>query len=301
MSIYECRRKLQVSFSRSIFTYLVLLDAIPIILLLSPSHLLQSSHEPRSYHIYLVGERTCIKRQWTDDELEAHFILHSAELDLVGDGKTDHNLLGFAVLLKYFQYEGRFPSQKQDIPAAVTRHIAHQLGVAPEELLAYDFDGRMIKTHRAAIRAFLGLQETTKQDEDALVSWLCQEVLGEQQQEDALLAAAYQHYQEQHIEPPTADRLSRFVHTALHHFDEQFCASISQHFTTEIRSRLDRLPTTVISEESAAVERSTEAALDQEEANPAKPSRSVWQLLKQDAGQMSLEHTLAEIAKPECI
>jgi len=44
----------------------------------------------------------------------------------VGDSKTDHNLLGFAVLLKYFQYEGRFPSQKQDIPAALTLHLAQQ-------------------------------------------------------------------------------------------------------------------------------------------------------------------------------
>jgi len=242
-----------------------------------------------------------MKRQWTNDELEAHFTLHSAELDLVGDSKTDHNLLGFAVLLKYFQYEGRFPSQKQDFPAAVTRYIAHQLGVATEELLAYDWDGRMIKTHRAAIRAFLGFRETTKQDEDVLVSWLSQEVLGEQQQEDALLAAAYQHCQEQHVEPPTPDRLSRLVHTALHHFDEQFCASVSQQLTPEIRSRLDGLLTTVISEESASAEGSTEAAPDQEGATPAQRSRSVWQSLKQDAGQMSLEHTLEEIAKLERI
>ncbi len=46
-----------------------------------------------------------MKRQWTDDELEAHFTLHSAELDLVGDSKTDHNLPGFAVLLKSFQFD----------------------------------------------------------------------------------------------------------------------------------------------------------------------------------------------------
>jgi hypothetical protein len=188
-----------------------------------------------------------MKRQWTDEELEAHFTLHSTELDLVGDSKTDHNLLGFAVLLKYFQHEGRFPSQKQDIPAAVTRHIAHQPGVAIEELLPYDWDGRMIKTHRSAIRAFLGFRETTKQDEEELVSWLCQEVLGEQQQEDALLAAAYQHCQQQHIEPPTPDRLSRLLHTALHRFDEQFCATVSQQLTPEMQACLDALLTTIIS------------------------------------------------------
>jgi hypothetical protein len=91
----------------------------------------------------------------------------------VEDSKTNHNLLGFAVLLKYFQHEGRFPSQKQDIPAAVTLHLAHQVGFAPDVLLAYDWDGHMIKTHRAVIRSFLGYRETTWQDEEALVTWLC--------------------------------------------------------------------------------------------------------------------------------
>lgn len=192
-------------FSRSIFEYLVLLDTILIAFLLALSHLLQSSHELGSSSLF-GGEWICMKRQWTDEELEAHFTLHSTELDLVGDSKTDHNLLGFAALLKYFQHEGRFPSQKQNIPVAVTRHIAHQLGVATKELLAYDWDGRTIKHHRAAIRAFLGFRETTIQDEDVLVSWPCQEVLGEQQQEDALLVAAYQYCQKRHIDhlPPIA-------------------------------------------------------------------------------------------------
>ncbi len=242
-----------------------------------------------------------MKRQWTDEELEAHFTLHPVEFDLVGDSKTDHNLLGFAALLKYFQHEGRFPSQKQDIPAAVTLHLAHQVGVAPEELLAYDWDGRMIKTHRAAIRTFLGYREITRQDEDALVAWLCQEVLGEQQQEDALLAAAYQHYQGMHIEPPTPDRLSRLLHTALHRFDEQFCASIFQHLTPETCTRLDALLTTILPEEPSSAEVSTEAVPEPEAAAPPHHSRSAWQHLKQDAGQMSLEHTLEEITKLERI
>ena len=242
-----------------------------------------------------------MKRQWTDEELEAHFTLQPAELDLVGDSKTDHNLLGFAVLLKYFQHEGRFPSQKQDIPAALTLHLAHQISVAPEELLAYDWEGRMIKTNRAAIRTFLGYRETTRQDEEALITWLCQEVLGEHQQEDALVATAYHHYQNLHIEPPTPDRLSRLLHTALHRFDEQFCASISHQLAPETRARLDALLTTTLPEEPSSAEVSTEAAPDQEAAAPAQRSRSAWQHLKQDAGQMNLEHTLEEIAKLERI
>ncbi len=298
---YQNKRPKVQLFRHKLERTLVLLDSSYTTFFFSCCSLLPSSHEPGS-NTLLVGECTFMKRQWTDEELEAHFTLHSAERDLVGDSKTDHNLLGFAVLLKYFQCEGRFPSQKQDIPAAVTRHIAHQLGVATEELLAYDFDGRMIKTHRAAIRAFLDFRETTRQDEEALVSWLCQEVLGEQQQEDALLAAAYQHCQKQHVEPPTPDRLSRLLHTALHQFDEQFCVSVSQQLTPEVRARLDGLLTTIISEEPSSAEANIEAPVDQEGTTPpAKPSRSVRQSLKQDAGQMSLVHTLEEIAKLERI
>src|SRR3989440_8419924 len=96
-----------------------------------------------------------MKRQWTTEELETNFTLLPRELDLIGDSKTDHNLLGFAVLLKYFQYEGRFPSQKQDVPSMVIVHLAQQLGVVPEKIIPYDWDGRTIKAHRAAIRTFL--------------------------------------------------------------------------------------------------------------------------------------------------
>src|SRR5579872_4154136 len=110
-----------------------------------------------------------MKRQWTNEELIDHFTLSPQELDLIGDSKTDHNLLGFAVLLKYFQYEGRFPSQKHDVPSIVIVHLAQQLGVVPEKIIPYDWEGRTMKAHRAAIRSFLGYREITQQDDDTLV------------------------------------------------------------------------------------------------------------------------------------
>ena len=88
---------------------------------------------------------------------------------------------------------------------------------------------------------------------------------------------------------------------SLHRFDEQFCASTSQQLTPEIRTRLDGLLTTVISEEAASSEESRAPAPDEEVTTPAQRSRTVRQSLKQDVGQMSLEHTLEEIAKLERI
>jgi TnpA family transposase len=245
-----------------------------------------------------------MKRQWTTEELEVHWTLHPNELDLIGESKTDHNLLGAACLLKYFQYEGRFPAQKQDIPSLVIVHLAQQLGVVPEKIIPYDWEGRMIKTHRATIRAFLGVRETTQQDEHALVIWLCQEVLPEQQQEEALLAAAYAHYKRLHIEPPTPDRMNRLLHTALHQFDEQFCASVCQHLTQETRERLDALLVTSLPEEqqsSSAEQPPGENTQLDAPSPPTQHTRSAWQQLKQDAGHMSVENVLEEIAKLERI
>ncbi len=245
-----------------------------------------------------------MKRQWTTEELEADFTLRPEELDLIGDSKTDHNLLGFAVLLKYFQYEGRFPTQKQDIPSTVIVHLAQQLSVVPEKIIAYDWEGRTMKAHHAAIRSFLGYREITQQDEDVLVTWLCQEVLSEQRQEEALLAAAYAHYKRLHIEPPTPDRLHRLLHTALHRFDEQFCASVCQHLTQETREHLDALLVTSLPEEHQPSSPEQSPPENIQVDNPSAPARhaqSAWQQLKQDPGHMSVEHVLEEIAKLERI
>src|SRR5437868_14873449 len=189
-----------------------------------------------------------MKRHWTNEELAEHWILSSKELDLIGDSKTDHNLLGAACLLKYFQQEGRFPAQKQDIPPIVIVHLAQQLGVIPEKIIPYDWEGRTIKAHRAAIRTFLEVHEATVQDEEAVVEWLCQQVLTEQRQEDALMASAYTHCKGERIEPPTPDRVRRLVHTAIHRFDERLCASIMQRLSAETRTQLAALLTVVIGE-----------------------------------------------------
>ncbi len=50
-----------------------------------------------------------MKRQWSEVELDTHWILTVQELALLS-GRTEHGRFGFAVLLKYFQYEGVSPS-----------------------------------------------------------------------------------------------------------------------------------------------------------------------------------------------
>jgi len=244
-----------------------------------------------------------MKRQWTNEELIDHFTLSPQELDLIGDSKTDHNLLGFAVLLKYFQYEGRFPSQKHDVPSIVIVHLAQQLGVVPEKIIPYDWEGRSIKAHRAAIRAFLHVHEATLSDEEAIIEWLCQHVLTEQRQEDAIIASVYTYCKENRIDPPTPDRIRRFAHTALHRFDERLCVSIMERLSAETRASLDDLLAVVSQdvEELPATLSSEQDALEEKEAPSPPYARSALSFLKQDAGSVSLESILQETAKLERI
>ncbi len=82
------------------------------------------------------------------------------------------NQLGSAVLLKFFQSEGRFISQPNEVPKAVVTFIAKQLDPPDEQYLQYNWTSRTIKHHRSQSRAVLGFRETTLQDNQDLRAWL---------------------------------------------------------------------------------------------------------------------------------
>ena len=64
-----------------------------------------------------------MKRNWQPEELIEHWTLIPTELNLLTK-KAATNRLGIALLLKYFQYEGRFPTSKAEIPSEVVRYVA---------------------------------------------------------------------------------------------------------------------------------------------------------------------------------
>jgi len=96
-----------------------------------------------------------MKRDWSTQELAAQWSLLPSEKRLLGN-KTGATRLGFAVLLKFFQAEGRFPRHAQEIPESIVGYIAPQVGVESAEWPHYDWRGRTIEYHRAQIRGGLG-------------------------------------------------------------------------------------------------------------------------------------------------
>jgi hypothetical protein len=181
-----------------------------------------------------------MKRHWTSDELLQHFTLHSDELTLL-TSTTDHNRLGFAVLLKYFQYEGCFPQNPVSIPRELTCYLAKQINVPNEAFARYDFGGRSIREHRARIREWLGFRSYVEADRPALIDWLCKKVVPENQKMEFLVDAVRKHLQAQKIEPPTRASIERIIGSAIHTYETRLFKSVCDQLPVATRLALDEL------------------------------------------------------------
>ena len=72
-----------------------------------------------------------MRQHVTPQELMESFTMAPSERELLGT-KSGASRLGCAVLLKYFQVEGRFPTSWNDVPREVIRHLAQSFGASPE-------------------------------------------------------------------------------------------------------------------------------------------------------------------------
>ena len=222
-----------------------------------------------------------MKRVWDADELVEQWTLTPGEIALL-DPRTGHNRLGFAVLLKCFDMEGRFPRHKHEIPAAVVAHVAAQVGVPAAAYLHYDWRGRSIEQHRADIRALLGFRTATVQDGHDLVAWLCTQEAVYDRQVEPVKAAAYARCRALRVEPPSPDRVDRLVRSAMHTAEERVCAAVHA-----------RLPQVSLDELDALLD-TTHLA---EASTPAGAGDVPLHALKADPGRVGLDSVLAEVAK----
>ncbi len=118
-----------------------------------------------------------MKRQWSPDDLIEHFTLLPNERQIIALLRTDYTRLGFAVLLKCFLLDGRFPHYRMEVPTSVVAFLAKQLALDPIMYVQYAWRGRSSEDHRAQIRALLGFREATIQDSDDLAAWLTRQLL----------------------------------------------------------------------------------------------------------------------------
>ena len=98
-----------------------------------------------------------MKQDWHPDELAQHWTLSPDELELLGN-KTGPTRLRFAVLLKAFQFDGRFPERRGDVAVSIVAHLASQTGVPPEAYFEGEWSERTQRHQRAQIREHCGFR-----------------------------------------------------------------------------------------------------------------------------------------------
>jgi hypothetical protein len=201
--------------------------------------------------------------------------------------KTGPTRLGFAILLKFFAREARFPYAKNDVPPDVIRYLAKQVAVpdAIAQYLQYDWRGRSIMYHRAQIREFFGFREATVANGQALTEWLTAAQVPYDYNLDALKVAAYGRLRELKLEPPTPARLDRLVRAAIHAYEQQLFATVLQRLPDGAQKALQVL----IDPPPAGT-----AASDDD---PAQAGHTYWHTIKADPGRPGLESLLKETAK----
>lgn len=73
-----------------------------------------------------------MRREWSAEELIDGWTFIEEDWRLLSN-KSGTTRLGFGVLLKYFELEGRFPRHAGDVPCAAIDYVAHQVKVPPAQ------------------------------------------------------------------------------------------------------------------------------------------------------------------------
>ncbi|MGW2987111.1 DUF4158 domain-containing protein [Streptomyces sp. KCTC 0041BP] len=161
-----------------------------------------------------------MRREWSPEDVVACWTPVGSDWDLVAN-KVGPTRLGFVLMLKFFELEGRFPQLVEEFPQAAVDYVADVVKVPAEDMVKYDLSSRSAKGHRTQIREALGFRPATRADEERLTAWLAEEVCPVELVEDRLREALSVQCRSDRIEPP--GRIERIVAGARARADRVFC------------------------------------------------------------------------------
>ena len=223
-----------------------------------------------------------MKRKWNNHELNEHWMLEPDEREL-SLRRKGANRLGFALLLKFFQFQGRFPERKNEVPRVVQAFIAEQLGLPAELYQLYTWGGRTLTSHRTEIRERYGFHRMKVGELDELQQWLSDEVLPQEVDDRRIKQQLYTELRLRKIEPPTAGQVGRLLNSARRQFEIQLCESIMEKLPDSCLKQLDALPG------------------PQEDSYILDPDEIRLNQLKAETGKVSLPSLEKELVKLEIV
>lgn len=191
--------------------------------------------------------------------------------DLVAN-KSGPTRLGFCLMLKFFEIEGRFPEFIEEFPQPAVEYVAGLVKVLAAEFAKYDLAGA--KRHRKQIRDALGFRPSTVADEERLTEWMATEVCPVELVEDRQRAALLVQCRVERIEPPGRTRVEKVLVAARNRWERAFCTRTIERLGDVATARLLAL-----------------VAEDNEDG------AALLAALKRDPGAVGLDSLLTEITK----
>lgn len=148
-----------------------------------------------------------MRQAWEPEDLIKVWTLLEDDMKRVRN-KSGATRLGFALLLKFFEVEARFPESAKEVPAAAVEYVAQQVKVPAGAWADYDWQSKAIQRHRGEIRAAYGFRANTEEDQDRLAAWLATELCPVELSRDRLAAgdAVVARCRNDRIEPPAYSR-----------------------------------------------------------------------------------------------
>lgn len=94
------------------------------------------------------------RQEWLPEDVVACWTLVDGDWDLVVN-KSGATRLGFSLLLKFFEMEGRFPDLLEEVPQTAVEYVAGLVKVPAADFAKYALVGRTAEYHRKQIREAL--------------------------------------------------------------------------------------------------------------------------------------------------
>jgi len=184
--------------------------------------------------------RSAARREIGLDDVVEHFTLDDRERELLRN-KSGSTRLGFAAMLKFVGWKGRFPRGLFELPDDAVEHLALQAKVAAAQIGAYDFTGRQIKNHRREIRAHTGFRICTVRDGEQLAGWLAAHIAQDERRAEHVRAMLLARCKDERIEPPTPERAGRIVDSAIRQADAILVATVVARLNAGHIARIETL------------------------------------------------------------
>jgi hypothetical protein len=240
------------------------------------------------------------------DELVERWTVLADDQDLIA-GKRGATRLGFALLLKFFTQYGRFPEGRSELPDEAVEWVARQVKVPASDLGFYEWsNSSTLKYHRAQIRRHFGFRECSVADQEKLTDWLAAHVANAERDRDKVRAELFRRCRAERIEPPTPDRVSRIVRSALHKAEQKWFAVIASRIAAAgATGRVVAL----VGAEDGDIDGIVEGAGDEDEdeddediaGDDEGDQDSVLALVKSVPGNVSLNSMLTEVGKLQAV